>query len=362
VRRFGVLFLAVCALAQAPVPQPSDQSILQAHLSGGGYVVLEPRVYTLHAPVTITCAPVRIEGVRGATQLRWSGGDGLVATCPGYYATMPITIRDVTLECAGTCGTALRLAWPSAGSVNEPTAIVESVTIRPHPTAGPGRSWARGVELTNGWYARLTDLVIHGDNHDAEALDTAITLRGWSTGVRIGETLIYGGKTGIYIEATEIGHGEGPTLQRVEMVDVGIGVHAKSTLAGGRPTPMLMMSDSHIAARRVAVMLEGRSEAGLMNNLFYGVPPPGETFVGVYAAAGSDALRMIGNRVSVLVPAAAAYGLILDRSADTIVALNQFAFQPGSSHTVGIWAPNGPSAMARDNIIRHAQWPVIGVQ
>lgn len=352
-----LLALAVLVtLGQAPV---TDQERVQAAVNGCGRVQLEARTYVLHAPVALPACPVQIEGARGRTVLQWGQGDGLVGVYHGYYGgVMPLTLRDVDLACAGlsgACGTALSLTWPDAGSVNEPTAIVEHVTIRPEPTTGAGRSWTHGVVLTNGWYARLRDVVIHGDNHDASALHTAVTLRRWSTGVQIVGLLVYGVRTGVLIEASEVGQGEGPFLSRVEMVGVEIGVHARSTLAGGRPSPLLTLSDSHIAARRVGVMLEGRTQAGITNALIYGVPRPDQTFVGVYVAGGSHHARIVGNQVYALQPGAMTYGVLADASSGGVIGNNIV-----TDARIGIWlTPSTAGWAVGANAVSGAAWGAV---
>lgn len=357
-RRIGlVFFAAVASMAQAD--GLTDQQRVQAAVNGCGRVALEARTYVLHAPVALPACPLQIEGARGRTVLQWGQGDGLVGVYHGYYGgVMPLTLRDVDLACAGlsgACGTALSLTWPDAGSVNEPTAVVEHVTIRPEPTTGAGRSWTHGVVLTNGWAARLHDLIIHSDNYDPEALVTAVTLRRWSTGVQVTGLLLYGGQTGVRVEATEVGHGEGTLIHRTEMVNVGVGVHATSALAGGRPTPLLTLSDSHIASRRIGVMFEGRAQGGVMNNLFYGVPDPQQTYVGVYLAGQSHHARIVGNQVYVLQPGAMSYGLVVDASAGGVIANNIV-----TDARVGIWlTPSTAGWGVGANAVSGAAWGAV---
>lgn len=318
-------------LLQAPILETDTQQV-QRLVSAGGFVQLEARTYHLTAPIAMPPRPVRVEGVREATQLIWSGGHGFVGVAPGYYVTMPWTVQHVSFGCAGRCGTAVDFRWPDAGSVNEPTTILQHLTIRPHPSTSTAPGWTRGIDLTNGWGASIREVAIHSNNADPTSLEAAITLRRWSTGVRVSDFILYGGQVGVQIDATEIGHGEGPLLSRMEMVNVGIGVNARSALAGGRPTPWIVVSDSNIAARQTGIMFEGRTQGAVSNNLIYGVPPPGITFIGLYLAGQSHHARVTGNQVYVLVPGGVSYGILIDHSHGGTVVGNVI-----TDATLGIW-------------------------
>lgn len=349
-------------LLQAPVVE-SDRQILQRLVDRGGLVQLEPRTYVLDGPVTLPSRPVQIQGVREATALVWTHGDGLVGQAQGYYRTMPWVVRDLSIGCAGQCGTAIDFAWPDAGSVNEPTAIIEHITIRPDPTAGAGRSWMHGIRLTNGWGASIREVAIHSDNHNPDSLHTAIFLGRWSTGARISEAILYGGQYGIVLDATEIGHSEGTLISRSEMVNVRIGVHARGRLPGGRPAPWITVTDTHIAARDIGILFEGRAQGSIANNLIYGVPHGAPSFVGIYLAAQSHHTRVIGNQVYVLTPEVHAYGLLADASSGGTVVGNVLTFLPSAAHihTVGMWFTSSASGwQVHANAISGARWAQLG--
>lgn len=325
--------------------------------TGGAAVYFPPGVYDISGPLTLPDRPLTLRGEgMEVSELRWtvtSGSDGLVAS-PTFYGGMPLTIRDLTLSTsAAEAGTAIKVDFPTADSVSQPTVRIQNVQVRPHGPAASSVGWRVGISLDDCWNASLSDVNIHGDTTDADPasgtnrLQYGLLLTGRTNDASIRTVTIYGAvDQAIRIVSAGPHEVEGPKMSHLVIIGADHGVYA-ATSGEGLP-PWLAVTDSHIATRTNGVFLERRHQSSVHGNLFYRDPSSPETvnYAAVYAPAGGDT-RVSNNQVVALgkPPAAktAYYGVIADSNDGTITG-NIFV---GVTH--GVWIPPGRSG-----------WTVVG--
>lgn len=232
-------------------------------------------------------------------EMEFDGSDGLDGVFGTYYdEVMPIKLRDLTLGQRATGqGTALRLVFPPVNSVNEVTAYVRDVLVRPHPTLGTPATWANGLFFEHCWNLRLDGATVHGDNarHAPDKddptrpfpLHTAIRFKGCQDVQARGLTLYGGMEVGVALEADVIGHGEGLLLDAAAIVGARCGIRIVSNLPGNLPTPWCALSHFHIYHHATGIMAVNRSELTIHDGNIY-CSPQTESGVGIYIIGGRD--------------------------------------------------------------------------
>lgn len=336
----------------------SVRSDLQRQLDSGESSVMLRGRYDLDGPLELPDWPFELcgSGIESTELVFQDGCDGLVGFYRTFYTNGPLTLKNLTISQRGQGGTAVKLSWPDASSVNEPTAYLEKLSIRPSPTMGTPASWAHGIRLENGWNARIRDVTIHGRNQDYDPastfpMKTAIALYKGTQDCQISGLLIYGGiDTGILIDANALGYGEGTLIQQAAMVGVRVGIKADSSKLG--QTPWLHLNSTHLYFHETGVLLIGRTDAAIIGNSFVGSAKSKHT-VGVYVAGGSDNARIIGNSFSIMNPAPA-YGVVIDASKAATILGNAF------DSYMGVWLTGSSSECAGSgNSYRHTNYPMI---
>lgn len=336
----------------------SDRSDLQRLLTSGESVVRLGGRYDLDGPLLLPDWPFELcgSGIESTELVFHDGCDGFIGRFSTFYTNCPLTLKNMTLSQRGIGGTAISLNYPDASSVNEPTAYLEKLSLRPSPTLGTAATWQHGIHLTNAWNARIRDCTIHARNQDIDPtgvfpMKTALALHRSTQDLQVSGLLVYGGiDTGILIESSALGYGEGTLIQQAAMVGVRVGIKADSSKLG--QTPWLHLNSTHIYFHETAVLLIGRTDAAIIGNSFVGSAKSKHT-VGVYIAGGSDNARIIGNSFSTMNPEPA-YGVVIDASRAATIIGNAF------DTYMGIWATGSSSECAGSgNSYRHANYPMI---
>lgn len=318
----------------------SDRTDLQRLLtSGESSVVLRGR-YDLDGPLELPDWPFELIGTENAT-LIFNGTDGLIGNYRTFYGeSMPLKVWNVTLAQRGIGGTAIRLTYPRAGSVNESTATLAHLLIRPEPTLGTRASWECAGSFTHAWNLNLDHIVAHGCNDDYDPaqpflMKAGLRLFGGTQDCHVSHFRLTGGvDVGVEAFATELGECEGLILSDGHIIGARICVKLDS---GGMPnkwpTPLASIKGFHFAYHEIGALLIGRADAKIDGNDFSATRYSRAHSVGAYIAGGSRNAVISGNTFGSMSQVSdIAYAVLVDASECATIVGN-----PGISTSRGIW-------------------------
>lgn len=295
----------------------SVQSDLQRLLnSGESSVVLRGR-YDLDGPLELPNWPFTLEGsgIESTDLVFADGCDGLIGRASGYYEQMPFTLRNLTLSQRGQGGTAISLSHPPAASVNEPTATIEHVTVRPSPTLGTRASWSCAGDFTHTWNMNLHHFTAHGHNGDQDGssflMQTGLHFRGGCQDVHVTHLRLTSMETGVHMEAAQPGEGEGLIIAFGHIIGANTCIRLESHLPGGHPTPLFNLSAFHLAYHQTGIRLINRSQCVIQANC-YASQHAIEHAVGIHATGCRELKVLGGSSFMSGRPLGIAYGVLVD--------------------------------------------------
>jgi len=148
--------------------------------------------------------------------------------------------------------------------------------------------WTRGIQLNNATTARIDRWAIHGRDADSSHLMICgIDLVGHCTPIYITNGDAYSMTYGI----RAVGTSEGIHISHCEIVEVTYGIWLEA-LGMGRPGTAI--TDCHVNAGTIGIMLNNHGDVSLTGNLIYRLKPG--SFVGIYNENGPFT-RMQGNKI-----------------------------------------------------------------
>lgn len=214
----------------------------------------------------------------------------IVINCTQHYDTDPPVIENLRLPAVlSGANVAIRVTYPPITSSVRRSVIIRNVIIEPGITG-----WVGAIELVNCWQAVIENVNIYAGPHDNLAtgggLVNAIVLDGQTMDTRIAGLRVAHAVTGVLIK----GESEGPAITDARILGVTHGIAALTDQGEAG----LWVSDSHIAASRVCVLLKNRPQAFLHDNLLYEHPWRSTgTFDPVLLLGGCPDLVQVNNTI-----------------------------------------------------------------
>jgi parallel beta-helix repeat protein len=302
----------------------------------------------------------------------WTGREYFDAPLVGafdtyYSAVMPVRLNALLLGTREVgVGTALSLMFPPVASVNEVTAYIDDLLIRPEPTLGTPACWENGGFFEHCWNLRLNRPSIHGDNARISpgptifgtadpaqpfSFHTALRFKGCQDVHCVGANIYGGVEVGIALDAGAAGHGEGLLLHTFNIVHARVGVRVVSSLPGDLPTPWMVIAHFHVYHHATGLLIVNRSEPTIHDGDIY-CSPETESGTGIYIVKGR-AHKIHHNTIWNL-SRNGGYCMVLDDVDGAIIDGNTLY-----SNYVGIWLTRTTrNCKVYGNNIQ-APWPIV---
>ncbi len=252
----------------------------------GGALHFPPGNYRCTGQLSASGKSVAIFGSgRKVSQITWdtaTGGFSFLFTSN----RQALTVRSMSLlSRAAGGGSALYASWPSSPATMS-TADISDIYIAGENAAS--HYWTRGIQLNNATTARIDRWAIHGRDADSSHLMICgIDLVGHCTPIYITNGDAYSMTYGI----RAFGTSEGIHISHCEIVEVTYGIWLEA-LGMGRPGTAI--TDCHVNAGTIGIMLNNHGDVSLTGNLIYRLKPG--SFVGIYNENGPFT-RMQGNKI-----------------------------------------------------------------
>ena len=313
------------------------QNAMNAVPAAGGEVFFPAGTYRITAALVLPAAPVTVrgEGMDVSVLKATADVDGLTGSFSAFYA-MPPTIRDLTIGTTVTNGTkkAIKLSYPSASSVNECTAIIERVSIRPFDHTVNDQRWDYGIELEHCWNARILNVHIHGANNQLTGMARGVHLLGSSNDVVIRDCSIFGTAYAVLSD----GACEGTHVVNNTILGCNYGVYCNDSAQH----PWAVITGNHIAAQIEAVYLANRAQSIVANNLIYKGGTATADFNGVHISTGAGGCIVTGNIVIEQSGASGEVrGVLVDGSASYGAIIGNFLLSQSSGHGYAVVIASG---------------------
>ncbi|WP_292324340.1 hypothetical protein [Mesorhizobium sp.] len=225
------------------------------------HIMIGAGAYGLNAAITVSTARgLTIEGAAVDTvQLIWSGAtNGIAITYTD--ATKPSSVKKLNfLTQASPGGEALKITAPNSASLAESGPVLDDIDCRGFLVGS--QYWAKGIHLTNVWYAQIVRPDIKGKDNTFD-MTHGIHLEDCQA-PQIREATLFHCNYGI--QASGSIHGEGVNISGGEMVGVNYGIDWSPSVF----KPGITIHDLHINASTRCLRLTNLGQTTIHDLLLY---------------------------------------------------------------------------------------------
>lgn len=340
----------------------TDRATLQQRLTSGDSLISLGGSYVCDGPLQLPDWPLTIQGSGiESTELVFTGGsDGLIGNYSTFYTNGPLTVKNLTLSQSGQGGTAIRLTYPRAGSVNEVTAHLEQLCIRPSPTLGTRASWKHIADFYHCWNLNLDHVTAHGCNDDYDPakpflMESGLRFYGGCQDAHVSHFRLTGGvDVGVLAVATELGECEGLVMTDGHLIGARRCLVLDSDKMPNKwPTPLASIKGMHFAYHEIGLLAIGRADMKVIGNDFSATQFARAHSVGAYVAGGSRNAVILGNTFGSMSQVSdIAYAVLVDASEAATMIGNAMTtsrgiwLTPSSSRCVGMGNTYGAACIA----------------
>ena len=281
----------------SPVPAKSglvgdgkadDTKALQKLLTSSDVVYLPAGTFRVSKRIKIKGSKRIIGAGSGFSKILWTNKNGgLSVTSKSIEGKVSISgVSFKTTKPSG--GTALRINFPEV-----PSSVWSNVRLEDIEIAGLSHTadyWDKGIQLHNCWSSFCEEVVFRGTAGTRNA-NIGFHITGQSTGSNLTKGYFYNVKKAVVIE----GPSEGLTFRDLIHVNGLIGVQSITTEQNFPPD--LKVLESHFNVIEAGIVVSGRSQMNISNNLIYRFGGTVEPFIGIHFTDGLRDVQVVGNQI-----------------------------------------------------------------
>jgi hypothetical protein len=212
------------------------QSAINAISTTGGWIFFPPGVYKITTALSITNKSIHIIGAGPEiTEIRATGCHGFSISSDVYWRQILLENFTLATTNAGTYK-GIIFTLTQSGYTKGKSLTVKDMIIR--GSAQTGEYWTTGIELNNGWYAKILNTAIQGDGANLNNATFGVRGIGQSVNVVIKNCDIFYHQVSIKVEGT----GEGWFVDDNRLIGGDNGIWWATTA----DEPLLLARGNHI--------------------------------------------------------------------------------------------------------------------